>query len=432
MKKILLIILCFCIGIAYGQQPIPIPAAAQSASILIVNATTHVGNGTVIENSAIGFNDGKITYVGKLSDLAEDNFKNYKKTIDAEGKHIYPGLIACNTDMGLVEIGAVRATQDASEVGGFNPSVRSIIAYSTDSRVTPTVRSNGVLMAQIAPRGWGIAGQSTVVELDAWNWEDAAYAMDGGIFMSWPRPYRFVGWWSEPSPELTNKQYASQLKMIKDNFKAAKSYADGANATKNLNFEAMKGLFDGSKTLYVRTGYATAMMEAVLFAEEHGINIVIVGGDDAWMITDFLKEHNVPVILGETQSLPSRQDADIDQPFKTPAALQNAGILYTMSVPGNWTVRNLPFHAGQAVPYGISQEEALQAITLNAAKILGIDKTVGSLEVGKDATLVVSNGDILDQLSHNVEHAFIRGKEIDLSNKQKSLAEKYRAKYGKE
>ena len=424
MKKIILFIFAMSLfHLAIAQQT---PAADQSESILVVGATAHIGNGTVIENSAIGFDKGKITFVGKAADAKQADFK---KVVDAAGKHVYPGLIAPNTTLGLNEIEAVRATRDSREVGYFNPSVRSIIAYNTDSRVTPTIRSNGILMTQVVPEGGLVSGQSTIVELDAWNWEDAAYKTDEGMWVSWPSPYRRSGWWAEPGGISANKNYAKTLTTLKDHFKEAKAYSEGTPKVKNLKMEAMRNLFNGKQTLYIDTDWVKGMMDAVAFAEEFDLNYVLVGAEDAYQIVDFLKEHDVKIMLAQTHRLPNRQHEDVAQPFKTPAALEAAGITYCLMFADYWQCRNLPFQAGQAVAFGLDKEAALKSITLNSAKILGIDKTVGSLETGKDATLIISNGDVLDQLTHKVVHAFIRGKEIDLDNKQKALYRKFKTKY---
>ncbi len=406
------------------------PAGPQTQPILITGATAHLGNGTVINNSFIAFEQGKITVVADARTINIDGNKNYK-IIKADGKHVYPGFIAPNTPLGLIEINAVRSTRDNSEVGNLNPSVRSIIAYNTDSRVTPTVRSNGTLLAQVVPEGGRISGQSSVVALDGWNWEDAAYHTDDGIHLNWPRLFSRRGWWRGSGEVSKNKNYEKQIRELDDFFKEALVYTkNAATEPKNLKFEAMRGLFDQTKRLYVHTQTAKGIMEATAFAEKHGAKIVIVGGRDAWMVTDFIKKHDVAIILRETLSLPGRIDADIDQPFKTAMMLQQAGVLFAFSVDGGWQQRNLPFHAGHAVAFGLNYEAAISALTLNTAKILGIDKTVGSLEQGKDATLFICEGDALDMRSCQVTQAFIQGKDIDMDNKQKALYRKFKGKYG--
>lgn len=412
-------------NILFAQQT---PAPPQSGSVLIMGGITHLGNGEIIESSVIAFENGNLTLVAD-GRLVRINPANYDQFIDATGKHVYPGFIAPNTNIGLVEVSAVRATRDYSEVGQMNPNVRSIIAYNTDSKVTPTIRSNGVLLAQITPRSGRISGSSSIVELDAWNWEDALYREDIGIHLNWPSMFS-RSWGSNAEVINKNKNYGKQVQDLETFFDQAKAYAKKKEPeAKNLKFEAMRGLFDKSKKLFVHTNRAKTIMESTLFAKKYDLDIVIVGGRDSWRITEFLKENNVPVILRSTQSLPGAEDEDIDQPFKTPAQLYKAGILFGFSHTGFDTQRNLPFQAGQSVGFGLEYEEAIKSLTLNTAKILGIDQTVGSLEEGKDATLFISEGDVLDMRTCKVIHAFIRGKEIDLDNKQKALYRKYKAKY---
>ena len=247
---------------------------------------------------------------------------------------------------------------------------------------------------------------------------------------------QWTGFRSGNPRQEKNKNYDEQVKGFTDFFTEAKAYAQKknkatGNGVTNLKFEAARGLFDGSKKLYIHTNRAKAITEAVLFGQKMGIPIVLVGAADCWMLTDLLKTNKVPVILGKTQSLPSRDDDDIDQPFKTAAALEAAGVLFSFSEEGGWAQRNLSFQAGQAVGFGLSYEAAIKAITLNTAQILGIDKTVGSLESGKDATLFICDGDALDMRTCKVRQAFIQGKEIDLNNKQKALYQKFKAKYQK-
>lgn len=440
MKKYIYIFLTAFSVSANAQRPDPVQA--QSQRILIMNGTAHIGNGKVIENSAIGFENGKLTLVADATVIRLDKSK-FDKVIDAQGKHIYPGLIECNSTLGLTEIDMVRSTVDNFEVGEMNPNVRSIIAYNSDSRIIPTVRSNGVLLAQIVPSGGTISGQSSVVQLDAWNWEDAAYKTDEGIHLNWPRMYIFKGGNAEPE-DVQRTRIQKQLNDLQLYFDEAKSYSLtsastpasmlGANSKlttdQNLKFEAMRGLFNKSKTLYVHCDYVKEMIGAVSLAEKFGIRLVIVGGGDSYRITDLLKANNVAVVLGRTHSLPPREDDDVDLQYKLPAILSAAGINYTVSMDGSWQGRNLAFNAGTSAAYGLSKEDALKSITLNAAKILGIDSTTGSLESGKDATLIISSGDVLDMKSNHVESAFINGREISTDNFQKQLNQTYKTKYG--
>lgn len=428
--KGLLIVLISVYHFTIFAQSVPTPAKSQSKPILLTGGVAHLGNGKVIENSSIGFENGKITLIESgTSNIDQSKYE----VIDVKGKHIYPGFIAPNTTLGLGEIGAVRATNDFNEVGAINPNVRSIISYNADSRVTPTVRSNGVLLAQITPQGGILTGSSSIVELDAWNWEDAAYKMDDAIHLNWPRLIIKKGWWAEDEPNERNDKYLKAISDIEQLFDEAKAYAEINHTEKNLRLEAMKGLFDGSKQLFIQANYIKEILSAIDFANKYKVKMVLVGGDDAWMVTDELKKNNIPVVLGEVHALPGRREDDIDLPYKLPAILQKEGILYCLSGAGrNWEQRNLMFQAGTAAGYGLTKEEALMSITSNTAKILGINDRVGTLEKGKDATLFISEGDALDMKTSIIQIAFIRGKQIDLGNKQKDLYKKFASKYGQE
>ena len=431
MKKlIILFVLIQVFRISASAQALPLPAEKQSEPILIMNVTAHIGNGKVIENAVIGFEFGIITVIAD-SKTAKVDMSKYKKVINAEGKHVYPGFISMNTDLGLVEISAVRQTVDHTEIGEMNPSVRSVVAYNTDSQVPPTVRSNGILLAQITPNGATISGQSSVVELDGWNWEDAAYKFDEGIHVSFPSVFSGgFDFMSGTFAQRKNENFMKQIENLEQFFSEAKAYAEkGVVSTKNLKFEAMRDLFSQKKTLYVRANLAKEIIEGVLFGEKFGCKTVIVGGKEAYLVTDVLKNNNVSVILDETQALPARTDDDIDQPFKSPAMLKKAGVNFCLSVNGNWQQRNLPLMAGQAVAFGLAYEDAVAALTSIPAKILGIDRTVGTLENAKDATLIITEGDVFDMRTSKVTHAFIRGKEIDLNNKQKDLYRRFKTKY---
>lgn len=399
----------------------PTPAPAQKGAVLILGATAHLGNGTSIPVSAVAFDKGKITLVADATTIRIDR-NQYQKIYDASGKHLYPGFIAPNSQLGLVEVEAVRATNDQSEIGSYNPNARAIVAYNTDSEVTPTVRSNGILMAQVCPQGGVLSGSSSVVQLDAWNWEDAAVRRDAGQHLNWPAP-RTVA----PGEEST---YGKETAAIAQYFREAEAYCKiEKQEVKNPRFEAMRGLFSGQQILYIHANQAKSIRDAVHFGVANKVKIVIVGGDDAWQETTLLKTHNVPVVLNRTQRLPSREDEDVDQPYKTARMLQEAGVTFSFSDGGSWKQRNLAFEAGQAVGAGLPYEAAVSALTLNTAKILGIDTEYGSLEQGKSATLFISEGDALDMRTNKVTAAFINGREIDLDNKQKVLNRKYSEKY---
>ncbi|MCB0408940.1 MAG: amidohydrolase family protein [Flavobacteriales bacterium] len=402
------------------------PAPAQSKSILLLNGIAHIGNGKVIENSAIAFKDGKLTLVADARVIKID-FSAFDTIIKIPGKHVYPGFIAPNSTLGLVEIDAVRATNDMNEAGEFTPHVRSIIAYNTDSKITTTVRSNGILMGQITPRGNYISGTSSVVQFDAWNWEDAVYKKDDGVHLNWQN--MFSRWNGK-----ANKKYSEKVNELKEFFANALAYSKIENQEEtNLRLEAMKGLFTGEKTLYIHADFVKEITEAIDFAKDFEVKkIVIVGGYDAWRVSDMLKDNKVAVMLRRVHELPVHEDEDVYLPYKLPKMLFDAGVLFCLENSGDMEAmgaRNLPFYAGTAAAYGLDKEEALKLITLNTAKILGIDATVGSLETGKDATLFISSGDALDMRTNNVEQAFIQGREIDLDNHQKKLFRKFSEKY---
>lgn len=429
MIKIFSLFLALPLSLAAQENMHPSPA--QSGVIALTNAVIHVGNGQVIENGMIVFGGGKILDVRPTAAISD------VKVIDLKGKHVYPGIIAASTNLGLVEVGSVRATLDFTELGDINPAIRSLVAYNTDSKVINTLRSNGVLLAHIVPRGGSISGTSSVVQLDAWNWEDAAYKTDNGIHMNMPalinRPSQPGGRRQGADQGDPVKRGLDRIEEVRKFFREAKAYREETKHTAiNLKYEAVKGLFDQSKTFFVHCDLVREMMVAINFAKEFGFKLTIVGGSDSWIIPGILKENNVSVILSEPHSLPSTDDDDVDQPYKGGAALQKAGVLFTIcqeAGDGFWQQRNLPFQAGTMAAYGLTREEALTAITLNAAKILGIDNITGSLEKGKDANIVISEGDLLDMKSSIVVQAFIQGRELNLDNKQTQLYERYKYKY---
>ncbi|MCB0402928.1 MAG: amidohydrolase family protein [Flavobacteriales bacterium] len=424
MKKVALLILSAFTLTLNAQIETPAPNKPQK--IMLLNGIAHIGNGEVIKNAAISIIDGKIGLVANAA-VIKINFNDFDTVINLREKHIYPGIIAPNSTLGLTEIDAVRATNDYSETGEFKPHVRSLIAYNTESKITTTVRSNGVLMAQVTPRSGDISGTSSVVQLDAWNWEDAVIREDDGIHLNWTRMYN--RWKREK-----NKNYDQELVKLNNFFADALAYSKVKDhEEKNLRFEAMRGLFNGTKTLFIHADFVKEITEAINFSKKYNVEkLVIVGGYDSWMVTDMLKENNVAVMLGRVHDLPQREEDDVYLPYKLPHMLFDAEVLFCLQNAGDMEAmgtRNLPFYAGTAAAYGLDKEEALKLITLNTAKILGIDKTCGSLEPGKDATLFISTGDALDMRTNDVIAAFIQGRRIDLDNHQKKLYRKYSGKY---
>ena len=412
-----LTLLCTCVR---AQNPVPAPG--QDKPILVRAATIHVGNGTVIENGDILFDGGKIVDVG-TGVAAPAN----ATIVDGTGKHVYPGLIALNSQLGLTEIGAVRSTNDQRETGRLNPNARALIAFNTDSQVIPTVRSRGVLLAQITPVGGLVSGRSSMVQLDGWNFEDAVVGEDDGVHINWPRRSS----WSWQTRKISeNKDYAKQVAGLTDFMKEAAAYCGtGRTGNRLLKLEAMCDAVSGGKNIYLHMDGPREMMHAAQLVKEMGGKPVIIGGYDAHLIADFLKRENIPVILSSTQALPNSQDDGIDEPFTRPAQLAKAGVTFAISHEGYWQQRNLPFVAGQAVGFGLDYEAAITAVTLSPARIAGIDKMYGSLEDGKSATLIVTTGDVLDMRTSQVELAFIDGRAVDLDNKQSELYRKFKEKY---
>lgn len=428
MKFFKKLFLLFTIPTYLFSQDIPTPAPKQAERICLYGATIHIGNGEVIENGIIVFEHGKIQQVSANSSTILSQLNCIK--VDVSGQHIYPALIALNTYLGLSEIEAVRATNDGAEQGQQNANVRTIVSYNTDSRVTPTVRSNGVLYAQIVPGGGLVSGTTSLVQLDAWNWEDAAVLAEEGVVLNWPTLNRKMGWWAEAKGYEPNKDYEVQRQEIIDYFIEAKSYSGVTHEKKNLRFESLREVVNGKRKLYIQVQHIKEILHAIEFAEQFGIQITLLGAADCYQIADILAQKKISVILGRTHELPNYADEDVHQPYKTPAILQKAGVLFAISNEGFWQVRNLPFQAGQTVPYGLSKEEALKSISLYPAQILGVSNRLGSLEVGKDASIVISEGDILDMRSSKVTQAFIDGRFIDLGNKQTDLYLKFMKKYG--
>lgn len=406
---------------------VPTPAPDQSGPIALTGAIIHVGDGTVIGDGVITFDDGIITAVGNASDNID--LTNHE-IFDVQGRHVYPGFVLPNTSLGLSEVSSVRATQDIVEEGDINASVRSAIAYNTDSEIIPTNRFNGILTAQVAPQGGLISGSSSVFKLDGWNWEDAMLTEDVGLHLHWPGMMQ-----RRRNPEsgqferVENENYQGQTQLLHTLFQDASTYTGDPV---NLNLLAMQPLFNGIAKLFIHADEAKEIISAVRFARRYGVeDIVLVGGADAILVLDFLLAENIPVIYERIHELPLREWNDVDAPFKTPFLLHDAGV--KVGIGGGATSidrqRNLPFFAGTAAAYGLDRETALAMVTGINAEILGVDERVGTLETGKDATLFISEGDALDMRTSQVIGAFIQGRDIDLNGTQQQLYERFRDKY---
>lgn len=421
MKNYILLLFCFIVGSLTAQE-----------SILLVGGKAHIGDGTVINRSVVGIRAGRIVLV---SDLAETSYDTtaWDTVLDVSGKHVYPGFIAPDSPLGLVELINVKESRDINEVGQFIPNVRSIVAYNTDSRVTPTVRSNGILMAQITPRGGTISGSSSIVQFMGDNWVEAAIEMDDGVHLNWPSK-RYLAWeLTDKKRKKSKEKYDKTISEIYEFFREAQAYCrlPQAHYEKiNLRFEAMRGLFDGSKGLFIHCNHVPQMNQAIALCNEFDVKRrVIVGGKESYLIADRLKKNNFAVMIGRTHALPSHAYSDIHQACKLPVKLYEAGVLFCFQNEGRMQgmhTRNLPFNAGTAIAYGLPPEEAVKALTLASAQILNIDENYGSLTEGKVATLFVSEGDALEIKGNDLTLAVISGKIISLDNFQKELYRKYR------
>lgn len=425
--KQLLVIIAVSVGLQAAAQQMP--ADVQREAITIQGATAHIGNGTIIENSSIVLENGKIQSI-TISGPVKG------RVIDATGKHVYPGFIAPAKSLGLVEVNAVRASDDQDELGDFIPNIRSLIAYNAESKVVESMRPNGVLLAQITPLGGRISGTSSIVQFDAWNWEDAAVKVDDGIHLNWPNTFRRGRWWAgEPRGWQPNKNYNKQTGEIGVFFQNAKAYGKSSATSQNEAFKASQGLYNGTQKLYIHVQGEKEIVDAVTLAKENGIQeVVIVGGYQAYKVIPFLKQHNVPVLVRHTHTLPFTDDDDYDLPYKLPKLLMDGGLLVGLENSGtsNFQTRNLPFYAGQVVGQGMDKEDALKLITSNTAQILGISDNYGTLEVGKSATLFVSEGDALDMMGNILTNAFIDGREISLETHQTKLWKRYMEKYARD
>ena len=414
--------------VVFAQQT---PAPLQNKIITISGATAHIGNGGVIKNSIITFENGILIAV---ADATSSKIALRGTIIDATGKHVYPGFIAPNTTLGLVEIDAVRPTRDQDELGEFIPNVRSLIAYNAESKVVESLRPNGVLIAQITPRGGTISGTSSIVQLDAWNWEDAVVKEDDGVHINWPNSYARGRWWlGESSAYKPNKNYQEEIENIKSFILNSKTYGKSTPKKNNEAFKAMQGLFNGQQKMFVHAQGEKEMIDAVTILKNNGIyNVVLVGAYEAYKISDFIKNNDVSVLIQRVHSTPERDDEDYDLPYKLAKLLVDEGILVALQTSGQMegmNTRNLPFYAGQVAAQGLSKEKALQLITENPAKILGIDANYGTLETGKSATLFICEGDALDMRTNILSHAFIDGREISLETHQTKLWKRYSKKY---
>jgi len=412
---------------AAAAQDLTAKAPPQQGPLALVGGTVHPVSGPPVEGGFVFFTDGRIVAVGA------GGAPPGAEVVDVTGKHVYPGLIEANSNLGLVEIGAVRATRDFDEVGDITPEVRACVAVNPDSWLIPVTRSNGVLVFATFPQGGMVPGRLSVMRADGWTWEDMAILPDAGLVVGWPVPRpRYVPYGALQEDELA-KGIRESMERVRNAFADARAYLDAKAADPALpadvRWEAMRPVLTGARPVFFEAQDTDEITTAVEFAAANGLKAVIVGGQDAALCTDLLKERDVAVLIADLNRFPKRSDSDFDEAYALPAKLEAAGVKWCLAS-GERTanVRNLPYAAARAAAYGLPKDAALKGITFYAAQVLGVADRFGSIEKGKSATLIVTGGDPLEPTT-KVEMAFIDGRRIDLTNKQTALHEKYREKY---
>jgi imidazolonepropionase-like amidohydrolase len=404
-----------------------VPGKNQHHAILIQNATLHTVTQGVKKDHDLLIINGRIHQIGQNLGVPKN-----AQVIPAKGKHVYPGLIALDTTLGLVEIEAVRSTRDMNEVGQVTPEVKAHIAYNADSEIIPTIRSNGITHVEVTPRGSGLNGQSSLMQLDGWNWQDATVKAQTAMHLRWPRVGINKAFWEKRPPEKQKEANEKALKQLFDTFDTIKAYAKARDADPShpidVRWEAMRPVIKGEMPLVVHANDYRQIEQAIYFAKENQLKLVLADVADADLAADLIQQNRIPVVFTSPWGHPSRSDQGLDHAYRIPAVLEQKGIEYALTIDGSWNVRDLPFAVGHSIAYGVTPETALRSVTLTPAKILGVDDQLGSLDIGKQANIVISNGDLFDHLTHQVEMVLIEGRDVNLDNRQKRLYQKYSQK----
>ncbi|TDR45875.1 imidazolonepropionase-like amidohydrolase [Tahibacter aquaticus] len=403
---------------------------AASPAYVLSGADLHTVSHGTIAGGELLIRDGKIAAIGARVDAPADALR-----IDLKGKRIYPGLIASDSLLGLTEVDAVRATVDMAESGSVNPNARALVAIDADSELLPVARSNGVLTVHVVPRAGEdglLTGQSALVKLDGWTWEEMSLVPSVGVHLVWPSS-RVPPWLPAKAQEKAAEALRKNLAAIDTAFREARSYQAARKGklagAEDLRWEAMLPVLDGQQPLFVHADDAVQIRDSLAFAQRENLRLVLVGGMDAWRFAATLKARDVPVILGSSHNLPLRRWESYDTLYSNAGKLAAAGVrLAIANESGSSNERNLPYQAASYAAFGLDREAALRAITLGPAEILGVADRLGSLDVGKDATLFVADNDALENFTH-VERAWIQGREVDMSNRHTRLNDKYRGKY---
>jgi imidazolonepropionase-like amidohydrolase len=412
------------------------PALAET--LLLSGATIHTLTGKIIAAGDVLVQDGKIKDV---FDVTQPARTRHAKIIDLKGLHLYPGLIALNTELGLVEIGAIRATRDDREVGEFTPEVQSWLAVNPDSELLAVARANGVAYFEPVPLGALVAGQSGLLALDGWTSEQMTVKKAIALHVFWPG----MGLDTTPKERAADpkkwksledqaKEHREKLKALEDFFDEARAYAKAKGAAKDPAafrkvpaWEAMLPVVRSEVPITIHADDVREIRAAVKWAESNHLKIVLAEARDAWRVASLLASNNVPVIYNHVFTQPSRDSDAYDAHFAAPAVLQKAGVKVVFGLSGDRSslVKNLPYDAAQAVAFGLPAEEALKGLTLYPAQLAGVADRLGSIEASKDATLFAADGDILD-IRSNVKRMWIAGKEISLESRHTRFYEKYK------
>jgi imidazolonepropionase-like amidohydrolase len=414
-----------------------VPAPPQDHPIAIVGATIHPVSSESIADGYIVFDAGKITAVGQGTPASLP--PNVTK-LDGVGLHVYPGLINASTYVGLIEIGDVDQTNDSTELGRIKPEVRAAVAVNPDSDLIPVARANGILTSVIMPRGGLIPGRASIMRLDGWTWEAMAIDPEAGLCISWPRVDggggggfgggrgRFGGGEDSGNANADILAIDKYFDDAQTYFKARENDTT-ARVTTDLRYEAMRPFVAGEKPLFISATSPGQIDSAITWSARRGVKIVIVGGTQADRCAALLKKYDVPVIITGTHRMAQRRYEAYDSGYTLPERLRQAGVRFCLSAGGEAAHdRNLNHQAATAAAYGLPKDEALKMVTLSAAQIIDQGDALGSLEVGKNATLIVTSGDPLEITSDTLI-AFIDGRRIDLGTRQKSLFAKYQEKY---
>ncbi len=408
-----------------------LPALAQTHAI--VNARIVPVTAPPIEHGTIVIQNGRIAAVG-----AKVTPPSGADRIDATGLSVYPGWIDAETTLGLTEISSVRGSVDTVELGAFNPQAQAWVAVNPHSELIRTARANGVTTALVVPAGGRIAGTASAVNLFGNYPNEMVLESRVGIVLNLPSRYRRTGRGpgEEGAPEgaaAREDRVAEDLAKLKQYLRDAKAYvemrarqekAGGAPAGLDVALEALLPVMLGRRAVLCPADHFRDIRAAVDLAGEFGLRLIIVGGADAWKVADLLKQKDIPVIYTRVESLPRAPEDPYDAPFAAPAALRKAGVRFAIATGGASDARNLPYHAALAAAYGLEREDALRAITLWPAELLGIADRVGSISVGKLANLLVAKGDPLD-VRAEIRYVFIQGRLVPLESRNTELYQRF-------